>query len=292
MRLLLLALPFMAFLAIPAQAQTPAYVPSARYYGSATVLGLPAPGNAAILAQGIGGAVCGSGYVSPYGGQYSVDIQPSSPCTGPITFLVNGQLADQTSVVPNYLSGAVPLNLTVSNGCGYAYGAYGCSSFAPPAPPVSPAYGIPPPPVTSVVSPYVTTATVTYQSGWNLVAGPTGQFVPGTSGPLFTFQPGDTSYQAVPASSGLQSGYGYWSQFPAPVTMTIPATGGSAVYRAIAAGQAALIGNPFSRPATISGVSAVYTYDPVRGYQTTTLLQPGQGAWAIGSGSQVIITTT
>ena len=83
MRFLLLALPFMALLAAPVQAQTPAFVPSARYYGSATVLGLPAPGNASILAQGIAGAVCGSGYVAPFGGAYSVDIQPSSPCTGP-----------------------------------------------------------------------------------------------------------------------------------------------------------------------------------------------------------------
>jgi len=80
---------------MPAVAQTPTYVPSARYYGTATVLGLPAPANVSILAQGTGGAVCGSGYVIPSGGYYSVDIQPVSPCVGAISFLVNGQLADQ-----------------------------------------------------------------------------------------------------------------------------------------------------------------------------------------------------
>jgi hypothetical protein len=133
--------------------------------------------------------------------------------------------------------------------------------------------------------------TVTFQPGWNLIAGAPGQIVTGTTGTLFTFQPGDTNYQSLPASAPLQSGYGYWAQFPAPGSATL-LPGGSSVYRSIPPGQAALIGNPFSRPATISGVASLYTFDPVRGYQTVSVLQPGQGAWAVGTGAQVVIAST
>jgi len=292
---LMLVFLFVALVAGPAVAQTPTYVPAARYYGSATVLGQPAPGNVPILAQGIGGAFCGSGYVAPFGGYYSVDIQPSSPCAGAISFLVNGQLADQSSIIPNLLSGAVPFNLTVSSGCSAPYGpygasGYGCTAYGPP--PVTLANGPPPPPVTSAVSPYLTATSATYQPGWNLVAGPAGDQISGASSSLFTFQPGDTAYETLSAASPLQAGYGYWSQFPGITTVTVPASGTTPTYRSIPAGQIALIGNPFSRPATVSGASLVYAYDPVRGYQTTTLLQPGQGAWAVGTGGPVVIAST
>lgn len=41
-----------------------------------------------------------------------------------------------------------------------------------------------------------------------------------------------------------------------------------------------MVENPFTSEATVSGADAVYTYDQAKdGYQATTLLEPGQGAW-------------
>jgi hypothetical protein len=282
-----LALSLFGLSAAAASAQIPPFVPAARFYGSATVYGVPAPASASLLAQGTSGAVCGSGSIAPYGGYYSLDVQPSSPCAGPISFFINGAQADQISSAVNAVSGAVALNLTVSNPCGYS--SSGCYASAPPQVTIN--YGPPPPPVTSAVSPGPVPVTVTFQPGWNLIAGAPGQTVSGTTGTLFTFQPGDTSYQTLPATASLQSGYGYWGQFPAAGSATLLAPG-SAVTRSIPPGLTALIGNPFARPATVSGVSALYTYDPVRGYQTVSVLQPGQGAWAVGTGAQVVIAST
>jgi hypothetical protein len=282
------ALVLLGLSAASVSAQTPPFVPAARFYGSATVFGAPAPASASVLAQGSSGAVCGSGWVAPYGGYYSLDIQPSSPCSGPISFYVNGAQADEISSAANAVSGAVALNLTVSSLCAYAYGA--CPASVPPTT-VTIGYGPPGPPVTSAVSPNPVPVTVTYQPGWNLIAGAQGQIVSGTTGTLFTFQPGNSSYQSLPSSASLQSGYGYWAQFPAAGSATL-LPGGSSIYRSIPPGQFALIGNPFNRPATVTGVSSVYAYDPVRGYQTVSVLQPGQGAWAVGTGAQIVIAST
>jgi hypothetical protein len=284
---ILLTVSLFALSAATASAQIPPFVPAARFYGSATVYGAPVPASASILAQGTSGAVCGSAAVAPYGGYYSLDVQPSSPCSGPISFFINGAQADQVSSAANIVSGAVALNLTVSSPC--AYSPSGCYGSAPPQ--VTIGYGPPPPPVTSAVSPSPVPATVTFQPGWNLIAGAPGQTVSGTTGTLFTFQPGDASYQTLPATASLQSGYGYWAQFPGAGTATLLPPG-SAVTRSIPPGLTALIGNPFARPATVNGVSVLYAYDPVRGYQTVSVLQPGQGAWAVGTGAQVVIAST
>ena len=57
-------------------------------------------------------------------------------------------------------------------------------------------------------------------------------------------------------------------------------------------GQWILIGDPSGAlGATVTGASAVYTYDPTNGYQQASMLQPGQGAWALGSGSGSITIT-
>jgi hypothetical protein len=252
--------------ALPARGQTPPYVPIARFYGSVTVGGYAAPPSTSITAQGANGAFCGSGSVDG-SGWYDVDIQPSSPCSSLITFFVNGQPADQPGILANSLSGAVALNLTVSN-------------------PFFAAYGLPvPPPL------YAPTGSVTYQSGWNLVAGSGGAVLSNAGGQLFTFQPGDSGYETISSSSSLQAGYGYWALFSSTTTINISVTTVHAVRRPIPAGQHALIGNPFNQVATISGASKVYTYDPVRGYQATTTLQPGQGAWVTSAAGMVVITT-
>lgn len=66
---------------------------------------------------------------------------------------------------------------------------------------------------------------VTYQPGWNLVAGTEGNVgtsqgthMGGAIGSLFTLRPGDTSYESVPVSESLKSGWGYWAYFATPTT--------------------------------------------------------------------------
>jgi hypothetical protein len=160
---------------------------------------------------------------------------------------------------------------------------FGGAYTQPPAPPFGSAYW---------PTPYGGGTPITYQSGWNLVAGPTGALVSGASGLLFTLQPGDAAYETLPSSSPLQAGHGYWALFNAPTTVSLPGTSLTSVSRAIPPGQFALIGNPFGRPATVTGASAVYTYTVESGYQATMTLLPGQGAWAQSGTGQVVITSS
>jgi hypothetical protein len=250
-------------LAQPALAQAPPSVPAARIYGSVTLGGYAAPPGTPVTAQGAGGAYCGSSTVAP-DGSYALDVQAGSACAGTLYFYVNGQQADQTAYLPNALSGAIALNLTVSSAY---YGAYG-----PPLPP------------------YSVASSVTYQPGWNLVGVPANCLVSPSNGVLFTWQPGDVSYETFSPGGSLRPGYGYWAYFSVATTITLPSTSLRTMQRSIAPGQIALVGNPFNRPATISGATSVYTYDPVHGYQQTTLLQPGQGAWVLSASGVVVIT--
>jgi hypothetical protein len=274
--------------AMPANAQLPVF-PAARYYGSVSVFGLP-QGAGTVTVQNSAGGFCGSGNIAV--GTYSVDIQAYAGCGGPLSFFVNGQQADQTSIVPNNLSGAVMLNLTVSGGCPYVfnpqlYPCVGPTPFtAPPPPPFGSLYTPPP-------SPFSGQITVTYQPGWNLIAGPNGAVPAGIAGALFTFQPGDSSYETLPGNAPMQAGFGYWALLSAPLNVTFSGGGSPAITRTIPPGQYAMIGNPFARPATISGANVSYIYTPGAGYQPSTTLQPGQGAWAQGGPSgQVIIQST
>jgi PKD repeat protein len=130
---------------------------------------------------------------------------------------------------------------------------------------------------------------VTYQSGWNLIAAPPGTSIP-FSGPLYTWQTGSTVYQQTQTT---QSGFGYWAFFNAPATVTIPFTGPQTITRSLQPGQFIMIGNSSSSPATVAGADIVYVYSAATNYTQTTVLQPGQGAWALSNnGGNVTITST
>lgn len=133
-----------------------------------------------------------------------------------------------------------------------------------------------------------TGVTVQYAAGFNLVGVPSGTQLTGTDGPMFTFQAGDTSYETVPAGAVLQNGAGYWAFFTTPVSLTLPAASSQGVTVQAPAGQYILIGNPTDAPATVSGADAVFSYTPGSGYQATTTLAPGQGAWALSQAGGTI----
>jgi plastocyanin len=121
---------------------------------------------------------------------------------------------------------------------------------------------------------------VSYGAGWNLVSGPAGMILSGTSGPLYTLRAGDTAYETVPAGTPLAANVGYWAYFNGPSTETLALSAATPVSIPLPAGQYVLIGNSSSMPMTVAGADSVLTYDPLRGYQSATVLQPGQGAWA------------
>jgi len=121
---------------------------------------------------------------------------------------------------------------------------------------------------------------VSYAAGWNLVAGPSGMVLTGTSGSLYALRAGDTGYETVAAATPLTAGNGYWAYFTGPETTTLPQNVSQPGATPLPAGQFVLVGNPSSMPVTVAGADTVLAYDPVRGYQSVSTLQPGQGAWA------------
>lgn len=141
---------------------------------------------------------------------------------------------------------------------------------------------------------------IAYPPGWNIVAvTQQGDSVPSRS-PLYTLQADDMAYQPLPAYSPLQVGEGYRAYFdeavpqylvPRPACVPLPnGQCGSAPQPLILlpAGQFIMIGNPFSDVARVTGADIVYVYDPVSGgYQQSTVLQPGQGAFAYSAAGGV-----
>lgn len=127
--------------------------------------------------------------------------------------------------------------------------------------------------------------TITFPAGTSLVSGPPGSDFTAVDGALSTLQSSDHEYESVQPSAGTQAGYGYWAQFAQPTSVQLNQGSNMPLTASALAGQWILIGDPSGTlPATVMGASAVYTYDPTSGYKTATTLQPGQGAWALGSG--------
>jgi hypothetical protein len=217
-------------------------------------VGTPCPGQA-----GNGGLyTCpGSSVLVPYG----------TPCNGACPASCTG--ACPTTPFATSLQGCTPPNST-----------------APTPPPSPPAPSL----LVSAASTYSTTAS--YSSGWNIVAAPTGTFLPGMTGWLYTFQPGDPSYEVVQPGAPLRPGAGYWAYAPAAGTNTLAPSGPTSVTIQIPPRQYAMIGNPGNTVATVSGADVVLIYNSTSGaYTPTTQLLPGQGGWA-GSvnGGQITIT--
>jgi len=138
------------------------------------------------------------------------------------------------------------------------------------------------PPVTTGSYAFGQGFSVTYAAGWNIVAGPNGSMITGNVGPLYSFRPGDTTYEVAAAGSPLTAGSGAWAYFNANTTTTIAMTNPGSMSVQLPAGQFVMIGNPGDTTATVSGADAVLVYNPsTQSYNQTTQLAPGQGAWAI-----------
>jgi hypothetical protein len=116
--------------------------------------------------------------------------------------------------------------------------------------------------------------------GWNLIADPGGLVA---TGPAYTLQLNDTSYETVPAGGPLVAGLGYWVASSNGQAVPLAAGLPRATIHA-PAGQWVMVGNPTGiYPAHVSGADYLYTYDPQLGYQEVddATLDPGQGAFAL-----------
>ena len=132
---------------------------------------------------------------------------------------------------------------------------------------------------------------MSYAAGWNLVGGPAGTTINGATGPLYTYQAADTSYETIPSGAPLQAGEGYWAYFSTPATLTPPLATAQTTMVALPASHFVMVGNPYDASVTLSGADSVLTYDPVHGYAQTTTLAPGQGAWAFSAGGGMLTLT-
>jgi hypothetical protein len=147
-------------------------------------------------------------------------------------------------------------------------------------------------PTVTVTNPAPTGLTVTYSPGWNLVAGPTGTVVTGNIGPLYAFRPGDSSYEVIPTGTPLTAGTGYWAYFSQTTTSSLGSFNPGSMTEQLPAGQFVMVGNPGAMSATVSGADIVYTYSVSAGYQRTTTLAPGQGAWAFSANGGTVSLTS
>jgi hypothetical protein len=98
---------------------------------------------------------------------------------------------------------------------------------------------------------------------------------------LYTYQAGDTAYEVINNGTPLTQPQGYWAYFDPATTGAVPTSGPQTLNVALPPAQWVMISNAGNTPATVSGADVVYTYNAAAGYQPTTTLLPGQGAWAI-----------
>jgi hypothetical protein len=123
-------------------------------------------------------------------------------------------------------------------------------------------------------------ASVTVGPGCQLIAG-RGDPLAGINAPVYTWQPGDTTYEIGSSSTPLKAGLGYWICPPNAVTVDLSAGSSLPTSVTVAPKQWVLIGDPSGvQAAEVTGAGDVFTYDPSAGYQQSSTLLPGQGAWA------------
>jgi hypothetical protein len=116
--------------------------------------------------------------------------------------------------------------------------------------------------------------------GWNLVAGSDGTTLPVDA---FLWRPALNSYDVVPAGSPLRAGQGYWAFATSAAQFALASNAAITASVNAPAGQWVMVGNPTQgTSAVVQGADALFTWDPAaQRYTAATLLQPGQGAWAL-----------
>jgi len=134
---------------------------------------------------------------------------------------------------------------------------------------------------------------IRYPAGWNLVAGPAGTPFPQALSPLYTWQPGDTTYETLRAEAGVQAGAGYWAYFPQPASVSLTGASTDTAIVNLSPGEVVLAGNPSaSATVTVRGADSAMAYDAAFArYRSVQSLPPGAAAWvSVGSGGTVTLS--
>lgn len=134
---------------------------------------------------------------------------------------------------------------------------------------------------------------VSYPAGWNLIAGPAGTAFPQAESPIYTWQPGDTSYEQHPSGAGVQAGASYWAYFPQAAMVALSGVSSDSFSLSVPAGEMVLIGNPSATHAVvIHGADSATIWDSGAGlYRSAQSLAPGAGAWIyVASGGVVMLS--
>jgi hypothetical protein len=207
----------------------------------------------------------------------SVTCNPAGTTCGVIAPpLINGTVASVVVVTAAGPSSAASITIGVNPG-GPIIGPGGPTfSFGPPGPPSGIGFG---------------GVTIPFQSGWNLVSGGNGGSIAGVSGPMYTFQAGDSAYEIVNPGVPLVPGRGYWAFFPTSGTITLPLIPPQPQTVPMPPLSWIMVGNPSSSPMRLLGADVAYTYNPVSSYQPATVLDPGQGAWVLSLGGGTLTIT-
>lgn len=145
--------------------------------------------------------------------------------------------------------------------------------------------------------------TVTYPAGWNLASGPSGDVLAGAVLPIYTFQATDTSYESI-TTNVIQAPDGYWAYFAGSTTITLPVVSGTTQSVTLPSNHEIMIGNPFDRPATLSGSTSpawvlifntqANTFGPWTRADSgqTVQLAAGQGAFVFAAGGGTLTITS
>jgi hypothetical protein len=133
-------------------------------------------------------------------------------------------------------------------------------------------------------------ATILYQPGYELIAGPTGTTVNGVAGSLYTIDPASGQLIAVDASRPLQGGVGYFADFTDLTNVRLAPDDGKPAIIQAPGGEWLLVGNPSDyNDATVQGADLVYGYDPQAGYVQESTVPPGQGALVYSASGGTIV---
>lgn len=133
-------------------------------------------------------------------------------------------------------------------------------------------------------------ATILYQPGYELIAGPTGTLVSGVAGSLYTIDLQSGQFKAVDPTLPLQGGVGYFANFTDLTNVRLAPDDGQPATINAPAGQWLLVGNPSDyNDAAVQGADLVYGYDPQAGYIQESTLPPGQGALVYSANAGPIV---
>ena len=132
---------------------------------------------------------------------------------------------------------------------------------------------------------------VTFGAGYSLVGLPAGTVVDaGSSLYGWTDAGAGAAYQVLAGSAPVAAGQGYWAWFACGHNVT-PAGGTAAAHLRLHLGgyHASMVGNPTTRPVTVSGFDFAARWDPalnggaggyhLSGYRPSQTLTTGQGIW-------------